>query len=598
MKTKNILKCFFLGVFTPCCLLAQEVPSASCSIGRGDNISLESTEAAKILRNKISGLTPTPMMFNAKELQEGKKIIGELLSQEEHNIFSVVRINPSVEYARESTDNQSNLSNFNQRIDQPIADSRQPIASTVVLSKEAGLSVEPERAALEQESAKQFEDAADYYAQSAQEYLLNRESEDGFRWARVGGSLKKSATCLSQVIKYRDQASLAQTEGHSQLASCWMKAAEKSQIAAEYYKKNYKLSMTENLDKSKRYHMRYNELNETEFAADTYQAISQYWDHAAEAFNLKTRIETGDLSQYTLPQNVFSEPSRTVKVCHGSVKTILEQSPYEISSSSIPVFRFNATDEESAELWIKAAEQMQVYADYEQATIEKRALEKITMYTYSTANSSLQCAARHLADAAGYSEQVFQSQDALETATLFRKAKEQSEVASERAKESAQAHQLENRKEGNDLGTSARILWRSARSFAAVALCLSIEAKQSMTNAAEQWSKSSDAYKIGNTQEGCWLNKSAEYFEDSANHLNKASEYNVRASQYQASEQSEQAALLTQAAENSKIAAEYRSKGAHAYAVGNKEEGESWRDKARSVEETICRLASSFRSLN
>ncbi|OHE76583.1 MAG: hypothetical protein A3F67_04650 [Verrucomicrobia bacterium RIFCSPHIGHO2_12_FULL_41_10] len=60
----------------------------------------------------------------------------------------------------------------------------------------------------------------------------------------------------------------------------------------------------------------------------------------SSSFNLETEIETGYLSQYTLPQNVFFEASRTVKVCHGSVKTILEQSPYEISSSSIPVSRF------------------------------------------------------------------------------------------------------------------------------------------------------------------------------------------------------------------------------------------------------------------
>src|SRR3990167_3551451 len=60
---------------------------------------------------------------------------------------------------------------------------------------------------------------------------------------------------------------------------------------------------------------------------------------STDDFNLKMGIETGDLSQYTLSQNVFPESSRTVKVCHGSVKTILEQSPYEISSSSIPVFR-------------------------------------------------------------------------------------------------------------------------------------------------------------------------------------------------------------------------------------------------------------------
>ncbi|HLB34020.1 MAG TPA: hypothetical protein VJK54_07275 [Chthoniobacterales bacterium] len=67
--------------------------------------------------------------------------------------------------------------------------------------------------------------------------------------------------------------------------------------------------------------------------------------------NLETGIETGDLSQYTLPQNVLSDLSHVrtpkrhgepgLKVCHGSVKTILEQTPYEISSSSISVSRLN-----------------------------------------------------------------------------------------------------------------------------------------------------------------------------------------------------------------------------------------------------------------
>src|SRR3990167_4579226 len=165
-----------------------------------------------------------------------------------------------------------------------------------------------EVAALWKLSAQQFENAAEYYAQSAQEYLLNSKSEDGRQWAQVGDSFKKSAKSLSQAIKYRDQASPDKTEGRSQLAFYWRQAAEKLQSAAEYYKKHAQLLVTEDREKSKRDHMRYTELFETEIAADTYQAISKYWHHAAEAFNAK--------------------------------------------------------DQESAELWTRAAEKMQVYADY------------------------------------------------------------------------------------------------------------------------------------------------------------------------------------------------------------------------------------------
>ena len=83
-----------------------------------------------------------------------------------------------------------------------------------------------------------------------------------------------------------------------------------------------------------------------------------------DGFNLETGIETGDLSQYTLSQNIFSEPLRTVKVCSGSVKTILEQNPYEISSSSIFVSRFkvesrnemNSSVQDVVGLFVKAAE--------------------------------------------------------------------------------------------------------------------------------------------------------------------------------------------------------------------------------------------------
>ena len=74
----------------------------------------------------------------------------------------------------------------------------------------------------------------------------------------------------------------------------------------------------------------------------------------ATSIILETGIETRDLSQYTLPQNVFPEPLRTVKVCSGSVKTILEQSPYEISSSSIPVSRImipSSGDQEASSLY-------------------------------------------------------------------------------------------------------------------------------------------------------------------------------------------------------------------------------------------------------
>ncbi|HLB33082.1 MAG: hypothetical protein A3F67_08975 [Verrucomicrobia bacterium RIFCSPHIGHO2_12_FULL_41_10] len=78
-------------------------------------------------------------------------------------------------------------------------------------------------------------------------------------------------------------------------------------------------------------------IEETKFLA------AEIDDNIAKDFNLETKIETGDLSQYTLSPNVFSEPSRTVKVCHGSAKTILEQNPYEISSSSIPVSRFKGS---------------------------------------------------------------------------------------------------------------------------------------------------------------------------------------------------------------------------------------------------------------
>src|SRR3990167_5468971 len=58
--------------------------------------------------------------------------------------------------------------------------------------------------------------------------------------------------------------------------------------------------------------------------------------------NLKTGLENGDLPQYTWPQKVFSKVSRTVKVCLTFVKIFLRPSPYEISSTSNPVFRFNS----------------------------------------------------------------------------------------------------------------------------------------------------------------------------------------------------------------------------------------------------------------
>ncbi|HLB33985.1 MAG TPA: hypothetical protein VJK54_07095 [Chthoniobacterales bacterium] len=386
--------------------------------------------------------------------------------------------------------------------------------------------------ALWQDSAKQFENAAEYYAQSAQEYLLDSRLKDGRQSAEVGDSFKESAQCLSQVIKYRDQASLAQTEGRLELASCWTQAAEKSQIAAEYYKKHAQLSMAEDFEKNERFGRRYTELNENKVVADNYQKISQYWHHVAEAFN--------------------------------------------------------ASDEESAKLWMRAAEQMQVYIDCRQATVEKNALVKMPCSDYCTADGSLQCAAQHLAAAAGYSEQVFQTQNSLEAAALFRKAKEQSEAASERAKESAQAYQLENRNEGSDLGIVANTLWKSAQSFATAALCHSTEAKQSMINAAEQWNKSSEAYKMGNIEEeGYCLESSAKYFKVRANQLEEALKYTQKASQYQTPWQSELATLLTQAAESAKIAAEYRSKGAQAYALGNEEEGKRWSEKAQPIEEII-----------
>ncbi|HLB34277.1 MAG TPA: SUMF1/EgtB/PvdO family nonheme iron enzyme [Chthoniobacterales bacterium] len=61
--------------------------------------------------------------------------------------------------------------------------------------------------------------------------------------------------------------------------------------------------------------------------------------------NLKTGLENGDLPQYTWPQKVFSKASRTVKVCHALVKIFLRPSPYEISSTSNPVFRLNPSIE-------------------------------------------------------------------------------------------------------------------------------------------------------------------------------------------------------------------------------------------------------------
>ena len=147
------------------------------------------------------------------------------------------------------------------------------------------------------------------------------------------------------------------------------------------------------------------------------------------------------------------------------------------------------------------------------------------------------------------------------------------------------------------MGTAARTLWNSARCFAEAVECSSIIA-QCFVRAAEQWNKSSDAYKIGNTQEGYYLEKSAEYMGVTANQLNAASEYTQRASQYQTSGKLEQAVLLTQAAEKSTMAAEYRSNGAHAYALGNEEEARSWREKVRPIEDAIYELASSLRSLN
>ena len=427
-------------------------------------------------------------------------------------------------------------------------------------------------------------------ADNDQLMIILEDSEDGFDWAEVGDSFKKSARSLSKALKYNDKASLAQTEGLSTLAFCWTQAAEKSQTAAEYYKKHAQLSMTEDREKNELFGRQYTEVN-PEIAANTYKKFSKYWHNAAKVFNTK--------------------------------------------------------DRESAELWMRAAEQMQVCVDYGQANFEKREVKKMSMEAASTAGTSLYCVAKDLANAAEYSEQAFQAQGDLETATFFKRAKEQSEAASERAKESAQAYQLENRKKGNELVRSAHILRNSARCFADAASSHSIEAKQCMINAAEQWSKSSDAYKIGNTQEGCWLNKSAEYLKNSAYNLNRFSEYNrllsklayadevqevdgaqklsvqqlldasstgatqqfaaevelwkesnEKVSQCQSSGHSEQALLLTQAAENLKIASEYNSKGSHAYELGNEEEGNFWRSKARSIEQVIFELAPSLRSLN
>ena len=58
--------------------------------------------------------------------------------------------------------------------------------------------------------------------------------------------------------------------------------------------------------------------------------------------NLKTGMETENLTQYTWPQLAFSNPSRTVKVRRRLLKTNLRPTPYASFPISIPVFRVKA----------------------------------------------------------------------------------------------------------------------------------------------------------------------------------------------------------------------------------------------------------------